>query len=100
MLAQVRLLEASQLIFDVAHQHLKRIVIEKPADCRDAIARHDAVRAILGKNLGVRIEQRACELIGRADCADVGEIRSITRARILYAVAREAFAFPGDDGAA
>ena len=45
VLAQVRFREGPQLLLRVPHQHLKRVVVQKPAGDGRAVARDDAIRS-------------------------------------------------------
>ena len=69
---------------------MKRVEIEQPAGRRRAVLGDDAVEAVVAEDLGVRIDERALELDGAAQLADVGQIGTQSRAAAVDAVARRA----------
>src|SRR5207244_8869580 len=70
--------------------HGEGVEIQQPARCGRAVLGRDVVEAVVAEDFGVRVEERSLELDGPAQLADVGQVRTQSRAVAADTMARRA----------
>src|SRR5580698_1387354 len=80
--------------------HRERVDVEKPAGDGLALLGDRAIKAILRQHFLVRLKQRAFQLDGAAQAADVAQIRPHARSVGAHSMALPASALAFEDGLA